>query len=89
MSIPSIEHFEMIELDCDDLKRGLAEAARKLSDQLLNRVATDHRKENKAYVFFFFKYILNYLFPMSALYKILAKLLKYKWKMKKYVNLLA
>ena len=48
MSIPSIEHFEMIQLDCDDLKRGLVEATRKLSDQLLDRVATDHRRENQA-----------------------------------------
>jgi hypothetical protein len=45
--LPSIEHCDMIRLDCEDLKRGLAEAARGLAELLLNRVATDHRNENK------------------------------------------
>ena len=48
ISLPTVEHFDMIELDCDDLKRGLSEAAKKLAEQLLDRVAADHRAENKA-----------------------------------------
>lgn len=47
MGLPSIEHFDMIRLDCEDLKRGLASACRKLADQLLSRVSTDHRRENE------------------------------------------
>lgn len=47
MGLPSIEHFAMIRLDCEDLKRGLAEAARGLADELLSRVSADHRSENE------------------------------------------
>ena len=46
MMLPSIEHFDMIKLDCEDLKQGLADAAKELSDSLLERVSTDHRNEN-------------------------------------------
>ena len=46
MGLPSIEHYSMIRLDCEDLKRGLAEAARGLANKLLDRVATDHRNAN-------------------------------------------
>lgn len=49
MGLPSIEHFDMIRLDCEDLKRGLAEAARGLADELLRKVSDDHRRENKRY----------------------------------------
>ena len=45
MSLPSIEHYDMIRLDCEDLKRGLSDAAKGLADVLLDRVATDHRNE--------------------------------------------
>ncbi|XP_071083415.1 dynein axonemal heavy chain 12-like isoform X1 [Haliotis cracherodii] len=48
MGLPSIEHFAMIRLDCEDLKRGLAEAARGLADELLSRVSADHRSENES-----------------------------------------
>ncbi|XP_064633435.1 dynein axonemal heavy chain 12-like isoform X2 [Lineus longissimus] len=48
LSLPSIEHYDMIRLDCEDLKRGLAEASRGLAELLLNRVASDHRNENKS-----------------------------------------
>lgn len=44
--LPMIEHYDMIELDCEDLKRGLADVARKHADRLLDRMATDHRTEN-------------------------------------------
>ena len=46
LSLPSIEHYDMIKLDCEDLKRGLADEAKMLSDSLLTRVSDDHRKEN-------------------------------------------
>nr|KAG5708500.1 hypothetical protein BaRGS_026227 [Batillaria attramentaria] len=48
MGLPSIEHYDMIRLDCEDLKRGLAEAARGLADELLSRVSADHRRENES-----------------------------------------
>ncbi|XP_041350374.1 dynein heavy chain 12, axonemal-like isoform X3 [Gigantopelta aegis] len=48
MGLPSIEHFDMIRLDCEDLKRGLAEAARGLANELLSRVSADHRSENES-----------------------------------------
>ena len=48
MTLPSIHHYDMIHLDCEDLKRGLANTAKNLSDILLDRVATDHRTENKS-----------------------------------------
>ena len=47
MGLPSIEHYDMIRLDCEDLKVGLAAAARGLADELLSRVSADHRKENE------------------------------------------
>lgn len=47
IGLPSIEQFDMIRLDCEDLKRGLAEAARGLADELLSRVSADHRRENE------------------------------------------
>ncbi|CAG5115753.1 unnamed protein product, partial [Candidula unifasciata] len=47
MGLPSIEHFDMIRLDCEDLKRGLAQACRRLADELLSRVSSDHRTENE------------------------------------------
>ena len=47
MGLPSIEHFDMIRLDCEDLKRGLAQACRNLANELLSRVSSDHRRENE------------------------------------------
>ncbi|ESP01004.1 hypothetical protein LOTGIDRAFT_225521 [Lottia gigantea] len=48
MGLPSIEHFDMIRLNCEDLKIGLAKAARGLADELLSRVSADHRSENES-----------------------------------------
>lgn len=45
----SIIHFEMVRLDCEDLKRGLAEKSRSFGDLLLDRMASDHWKENEKY----------------------------------------
>lgn len=46
VALPSIETFDMIRLDCEDLKRGLADAAKDLANQLLTKVTNDHRAEN-------------------------------------------
>ena len=47
MGLPCIEHFDMIELTCEDLKEGLAKACRDLANELLRRVSDDHRNENQ------------------------------------------
>ena len=47
LSLPSIEHYDMIKLDCEDLKRGLADKVKSLFDQLLDKVAADHRLQNE------------------------------------------
>ena len=44
--LPNIASFDMVELDCDDLKRGLASKSHSFAEQLLTRLATDHRNEN-------------------------------------------
>ena len=48
MVLPSIEHYDMVRLDCEDLKRGLSDVAKAHADTLLNRMATDHRDANAA-----------------------------------------
>lgn len=48
VALPSIETFDMIRLDCEDLKRGLADAAKDLANQLLTKVTDDHRVENQS-----------------------------------------
>ena len=40
-------HFDIMRLDCDDLKRGLASKAHGYAETLLTRLAEDHRKENQ------------------------------------------
>ena len=50
IALPSIETFDMIRLDCEDLKRGLADAAKELANTLLIKVTDDHRVENKSWV---------------------------------------
>lgn len=50
LALPSIETFDMIRLDCEDLKRGLSDAAKDLANILLKRVTDDHRTENESYV---------------------------------------
>ena len=47
--LPNIASFDMVELDCDDLKRGLASKSHSFAEQLLTRLATDHRNENIRY----------------------------------------
>lgn len=46
-SLPTIAYFDMVQLDCDDLKRGLASKANKFADELLSRLAEEHRSENR------------------------------------------
>ncbi|ELU12017.1 hypothetical protein CAPTEDRAFT_196412 [Capitella teleta] len=48
MLLPSIEHYDMLRLDCEDLKRGLSDEATGLANKLLDRVSADHRLENQA-----------------------------------------
>uniref|UniRef100_A0A8C5R657 Dynein axonemal heavy chain 12 n=1 Tax=Leptobrachium leishanense TaxID=445787 RepID=A0A8C5R657_9ANUR len=46
-SLPRWAHFTMVELDCDDLKLGLAEKAKSFANVLLDRLVTDHRRGNE------------------------------------------
>ncbi|RMX38335.1 hypothetical protein pdam_00005508 [Pocillopora damicornis] len=46
-SLPTVAHFDMVQLDCDDLKRGLATKANRFADQLLQMLAEEHRTENR------------------------------------------
>lgn len=69
MGLASIEHFDMIRLDCEDLKRGLSDAAKGLADILLERVSTDHRNENKRYKKVNAWNLYNLLFLFSFSYK--------------------
>ncbi|XP_063282951.1 dynein axonemal heavy chain 12 [Pelobates fuscus] len=46
-SLPRWAHFTMIELDCDDLKSGLADKAKSYARFLLEVLTTNHRKENE------------------------------------------
>ncbi|XP_071816044.1 dynein axonemal heavy chain 12-like isoform X3 [Apostichopus japonicus] len=48
LSQDSIIHFDMIWLDCEDLKRGLAEKTRGYTNMLLDKVAEEHRAENES-----------------------------------------
>ena len=48
-TLPNIASFDMVELDCDDLKRGLASKSHSFAEYLLTRLATDHRNENIRY----------------------------------------
>ena len=50
MLLSSIEHYDMIRLDCEDLKRGLSDVAKAHADTLLTRMATDHRNANASLV---------------------------------------
>ena len=44
--ISSLEYFEFVRLDCESVRRGLGDAARKLSNMLLQNVVDTYRKEN-------------------------------------------
>ncbi|XP_029642789.1 dynein heavy chain 12, axonemal-like isoform X2 [Octopus sinensis] len=46
LGLPRIKQFDMIQLDCEDLKLGLVKVARAHAETLLHKVAADHRKEN-------------------------------------------
>ena len=40
-------YFQVMRLDCDDLKRGLISRANNYAEQLLTRLAADHRQDNE------------------------------------------
>ncbi|XP_057312411.1 dynein axonemal heavy chain 12-like isoform X2 [Hydractinia symbiolongicarpus] len=46
----TVLHFPIMQLNCDDLKRGLVSRANHFAEQLLARLAYDHRVENKRIV---------------------------------------
>ncbi|KAM8930418.1 dynein axonemal heavy chain 12 [Pelodytes ibericus] len=45
-SLPTRAHYIMVQLDCDDLKSGLAEKSESYANILLERLVADHRREN-------------------------------------------
>ncbi|KAG8431885.1 hypothetical protein GDO86_019599 [Hymenochirus boettgeri] len=45
--LPTLAHFPMVQLDCDDLKQGLADKAKSFANILLERLVMDHRRENE------------------------------------------
>ncbi|XP_029456789.1 LOW QUALITY PROTEIN: dynein heavy chain 12, axonemal [Rhinatrema bivittatum] len=47
MSLPPRAYFDMIRLDCDDLKEGLADKAKSYAHKLLERIVSDHKNENE------------------------------------------
>ncbi|XP_075690041.1 dynein axonemal heavy chain 12 [Rhinoderma darwinii] len=47
MGLPTHAHFTMVQLDCDDLKQGLADKAKSFANILLDRLVTNHRLENE------------------------------------------
>ncbi|XP_053545345.1 dynein axonemal heavy chain 12 [Bombina bombina] len=47
MNLPSRAHFAMVQLDCDDLKQGLADKAKSFANMLLERLVSDQRRENE------------------------------------------
>ena len=48
-SIHNVTYFPIMRLDANDLKRGLQSRANGYADQLLNRIADNHRAENERY----------------------------------------
>lgn len=44
-SLPSVVYFDMIRLDCEDLKQGLAKKAQTLAQNLVARLITTHREQ--------------------------------------------
>ncbi|KAF7249828.1 Dynein heavy chain 12, axonemal, partial [Varanus komodoensis] len=47
MSLPMVAHFPMVRLDCEDLKQGLGEKAKRFANKLLNVIVFNHTEENK------------------------------------------
>ncbi|VDL94093.1 unnamed protein product [Schistocephalus solidus] len=50
MLLPDAEYFDLIRLDCEDVKVGLSKECQRLANTLLERVATKLRQTNKEYV---------------------------------------
>lgn len=46
LGLPNIEHFDMIHLDCEDLKQDLSKAASALAQMILDRLAASQRQES-------------------------------------------
>nr|XP_021153643.1 dynein heavy chain 12, axonemal isoform X1 [Columba livia]XP_021153644.1 dynein heavy chain 12, axonemal isoform X1 [Columba livia]XP_021153645.1 dynein heavy chain 12, axonemal isoform X1 [Columba livia]XP_021153646.1 dynein heavy chain 12, axonemal isoform X1 [Columba livia]XP_021153647.1 dynein heavy chain 12, axonemal isoform X1 [Columba livia]XP_021153648.1 dynein heavy chain 12, axonemal isoform X1 [Columba livia] len=47
LSLPEMAYFPMISLNCEDLKQGLVSNANTFAKMLMDRVAANHREENK------------------------------------------
>uniref|UniRef100_A0A4W3H1L8 Dynein axonemal heavy chain 12 n=1 Tax=Callorhinchus milii TaxID=7868 RepID=A0A4W3H1L8_CALMI len=47
MSLPKVAHFDMVRLDCEDLKQGLSEKAKSFAEILLDKLVAKHREENE------------------------------------------
>ncbi|VEL11339.1 unnamed protein product [Protopolystoma xenopodis] len=47
MLLPNVEYFDLIRLDCEDVKVGLSRECKRLANILLDRVASDHRTCSK------------------------------------------
>ena len=47
MLLDNIHHFDLIRLNSEDLKNGLATAAKNLEQMLLTRLAADCRRDNE------------------------------------------
>ncbi|TNN40689.1 Dynein heavy chain 12, axonemal [Liparis tanakae] len=45
-SLPVKVHFSMVQLDCEELNRGLADKAKSYSDVLLEKLIASHREQN-------------------------------------------
>ncbi|TPP61649.1 Dynein heavy chain 7 axonemal [Fasciola gigantica] len=46
MTLPNTEYFDLIRLDCEDVKVGLAKECRRLANALLERVVSDFKRTN-------------------------------------------
>ncbi|XP_068180564.1 dynein axonemal heavy chain 12 [Antennarius striatus] len=46
ISLPSKAHFTMVQLDCEELKQGLAKRAKNYAEILLKKLAATHREQN-------------------------------------------
>ncbi|KAJ8333348.1 hypothetical protein SKAU_G00422440 [Synaphobranchus kaupii] len=46
MSLPTVAHFPLVRLDCEELKQGLAKKALSFSHILLEQVVIQHRQDN-------------------------------------------
>ena len=49
-SLDDVVSFEMFQLECLDIKRGLSSLAQGFVSRLVRRLADDHIKENQRYV---------------------------------------